>query len=347
MQFPSFISPEIIQGFPVRWYGLMYVFAFSTAFLIYRRQVIERRFPMSEEMLSSMFLWCVAALILGARIFSIIVYNPQELTTPWRIFWPFEGGRFVGLQGMSYHGGAIGGVLGIVLWSKRNRYDLREIGDMFGCAIPLGYTFGRLGNFFNQELYGRVTDGPLGMIFPLCDERFSPNLGWVREIAEKSGIAISNGALVNLPRYPTQLFEAFFEGIVLFAIMWLLRKHKPFKGFLFGAYLFCYGLIRFLLEYLREPDAHLGYRIQFGEHVALRDIAHLHPLTSLSTGQLLSLGMMVFSAIFWLFLSRSKNRQPIYYYDEESGSAAEKSGKSVAEKKSVKNARRKLRKKLK
>jgi phosphatidylglycerol:prolipoprotein diacylglycerol transferase len=322
----------------------MYAFAFATAYLVYRKQVLERRFPMDEEKLSSMYIWCIASLILGARIFSIVVYNPQELVAPWRIFWPFQNGRFVGLQGMSYHGGAIGCAIGIILWSRFNKYDLREIGDMHACSIPLGYTFGRLGNFFNQELYGRVTSSPLGMVFPLCDETFHPNIKWVREIAEKAGIAISNGTPVNLPRYPTQLFEAFFEGIVLFVIMWILRKHKPFKGFLFGAYAFGYGQIRFILEYFREPDAHLGYRIQFGEQVPLRDIAHLHPITSLSTGQILSFCMMVCAVIYWIIISKVKDSKVIYYYDEGLNEDAAQLG---GEKNTDKNMRRKLRKKLK
>jgi phosphatidylglycerol:prolipoprotein diacylglycerol transferase len=351
IDFPAFIAPEIIHGLPFRWYGLMYIFAFGTAYLVYRKQVAERHFPMNEDTLSSMFFWCIVALLLGARLFSTIIYeapaNNIYFREPWLIFWPFRNGQFTGLQGMSYHGGALGGALGIIIWSKCKGYDLREIGDMYACAIPAGYTFGRLGNFFNQELYGRVTTSPLGMIFPACDEWFSPALPWVREVAEQAGIALpANGAaLVNLPRYPTQLFEAFFEGIVLFLIMMLLRKHKPFKGFLFGAYLFGYGLIRFILEYFRQPDVGLGYRLQFGAKVPLNETARFHPMLSFSTGQLLSLLMMAVIAVWWIFLARAPNHEAVYYYPESDEPPVP--AKSSGDKKSEKNSRRNLRNKLK
>jgi phosphatidylglycerol:prolipoprotein diacylglycerol transferase len=351
INFPSFISPEIIPGLPFRWYGLMYIFAFGTAYFLYRKQIAERHFPMDEDTLSNMFFWCVLALLLGARIFSTLVYEPIEtniyLKKPWLIFWPFRSGQFTGLQGMSYHGGVIGGALGIIIWSKRNHYDLREIGDMYACAIPLGYTFGRLGNFINGELFGRVTDSPLGMIFPIprndSINRFRPNIEWVRDMAEKAGITIPSdmNTLVNLPRHPSQLYEMFFEGIVLFFVLWFLRNKKPFKGFLIGAYLAGYGIIRFVIEYFRQPDSELGYRIQLGQVVGIKDIAHLHPLLSFSTGQILSFVMIVAAVIWWIIASKLPNNKAIYVYSETSNE------ESTAKKKPNKNVVRNLRKKLK
>ncbi|MDR2864214.1 MAG: prolipoprotein diacylglyceryl transferase [Spirochaetaceae bacterium] len=350
IQFPSFISPEIIPGLPFRWYGLMYVFAFATAYFLYRRQVRSRHFPMDEETLSSMFFWCILSLLLGARIFSTFVYeNPATniyLREPWLIFWPFRNGQFTGLEGMSYHGGVLGCLICIIVWSKRKHYDLREIGDMFACAIPLGYTFGRLGNFFNQELYGRVTDSPLGMIFPKANELFNPSLDWVRELAEKTGVPIPGDPriLINLPRYPTQLFEAFFEGIVLWFVLWMLRKRNPYKGFLFGAYVFGYSIIRFIIEYFREPDTDIGYRIQLGRSVTLSEIGYLHPLLSFSTGQILSLLMILAALIWWIIAAKLPDSQFVYDYsqkDENSGT-----GSPCEDKKSKKNTRRNLRKKL-
>ena len=328
----------------------MYIVAFSIAYALYRKQVRERRFPLSEDNLSMLFFWAILGLLLGARIFSTLIYEPfatnDFIRQPWRIFWPFRDGRFTGFQGMSYHGGVIGCLLGAILWSKKEKYDVREIGDMFSAAIPLGYTFGRIGNFINAELYGRVTAGPLGIIFPLSEydtvNRFSPKLDWVREIAEKAGIALPSGAgeLVNLPRHPSQLYEAFFEGIVLWAIVWFFRNRKPFKGFLMGLYAFCYGFFRFFIEYFREPDADLGYRIQLGTPVAMNDIAHLHPPLSFSTGQLLCLLMMLLAVIWWIFAARLPNAKPIRVY-AESGET-----EPPAEKKPSRNARRNLRKKL-
>ncbi len=149
--FPSWLKPEIIPGLPVRWYGLMYVFAFGAAFLAYRRQVKERNFPMSDDDLSSLFFWGILGLLLGARIFSTLIYETSDIyrRQPWLIFWPFRDGRFTGLMGMSYHGGAFCGTLAVILYAKFKRVSFREIGDMYAASIPLGYTFGRLGNFIN------------------------------------------------------------------------------------------------------------------------------------------------------------------------------------------------------
>ncbi|MDR2468689.1 MAG: prolipoprotein diacylglyceryl transferase [Spirochaetaceae bacterium] len=353
VDFPSFIKPEIIPGvLPIRWYGLMYIVAFSIAFLLYRRQVRERRFPLSEDDLSTMFFWCILALILGARIFSTLVYEPpatnEYLRKPWLIFWPFRDGKFTGFQGMSYHGGVIGGIVGIVVWSKVKKLDLREIADMYAASIPLGYTFGRIGNFINAELYGRVTTSPLGMIFPIpkydTANRLNPQLEWVREVAEKTGISLpSNPAeLINLPRHPSQLYEAFFEGIVLWALIWVLRKKSPFKGFASGLYLLGYGFCRFFIEYFREPDAGLGYRIQLGKIVRPEDIAYLHPPLSFSTGQILCILMMLTAGIWWAIAARLPNSRFVYEYSQ----TAVHHPPDKTEKKAGKNARRKLRRKL-
>jgi phosphatidylglycerol:prolipoprotein diacylglycerol transferase len=345
VNFPAYISPEIIPGLPFRWYGLMYIFAFATAYLLYRHLIRERRFPMSDDDLSGLFFWGICALLVGARLFSTLVYerSPEQniyLHKPWLIFWPFQDGRFTGLQGMSYHGGVIGGIIGFVVYARVKRFNIREIADMWACTIPAGYTFGRLGNFLNQELYGRVTSSPLGMLFPTA-EPFPASLEWVRETATRAGISlpVDPNALVNLPRFPSQLFEAVFEGIVLWSVLWMIRKHSPFKGFLAGAYIFGYGFIRFILEYFREPDAGLGYRIQLGQQISLADIAHLHPLTSFSTGQILCAGMMAVAVVYWLIVSRFPDAAPAYYYP---ATPTNSTPKSVA-KNARRNAKRKLR----
>ena len=185
--FPSWLKPEVIPGLPVRWYSLMYIVAFGIAYLLYRRQVKERRFPMSEDDLYGLFFWGILALIVGARLFSTLIYETSRiyLRQPWLIFWPFRNGRFTGLQGMSYHGGAFAGLLAVVIYAKVKKFSFRELGDMFVASIPLGYTFGRLGNFINGELYGRVTSSPIGMIFPHATS-YPASEPWVREIAEKA-----------------------------------------------------------------------------------------------------------------------------------------------------------------
>jgi len=341
--FPTWLKPEIIPGLPIRWYGLMYIFAFGTAFLLYRRQVKERNFPMSEDDLSGLFFWGILGLLLGARLFSTLVYETSNYywLRPWLIFWPFRNGTFTGLMGMSYHGGAFAGLLSVIIFAKVKHYNFREIGDMFAASIPLGYTFGRLGNFINGELYGRVTTGPLGMIFPHAAPLSAKEV-WVIEAAEKTGTAIT-GALVNLPRHPSQLYEAFFEGIILWAIIWLFRTRKPFKGFLIGLYFVGYGVIRFFLEYLREPDADLGYRIEFVKSTL--PAAYAHPPFSFTTGQILSFFMIVFGIVWFIVASRLKDSKPVYIY----GNEADKQGKPEAvpqERAHERNKRRNLRKKL-
>ncbi|MCL2759199.1 MAG: prolipoprotein diacylglyceryl transferase [Treponema sp.] len=343
MHFPSWLKPEIIPGLPIRWYGLMYIFAFGTAFLVYRRQIKERKFPMSEDDFSSMFFWGILSLLVGARLFSTLIYETSNiyLRQPWLIFWPFRNGKFTGLQGMSYHGGAFFGLLSVVIFAKVKKFSFREIGDMFAASIPLGYTFGRLGNFINGELYGRATAGPLGMVFPHATP-LPASESWVVEIAEKTGTAIT-GAFVNLPRHPSQLYEMIFEGIILWAIIWFFRSRKPFKGFLVGLYFLGYGLFRFIIEYFREPDADLGYRIEFVKTTL--PPAYAHPLFSFSTGQVLCFWMILFGIIWLIVASRLPNREVVYIYNEDENPTQKTVNKEEAAKE--RNKRRKLRKKLK
>jgi phosphatidylglycerol:prolipoprotein diacylglycerol transferase len=346
MNFPSWLSPEIIPGLPIRWYSLMYIFAFGTAFIMYRRQVKERNFPMHEDDLSSLFFWGILGLLLGARLFHTVIYETTGFfrRQPWLIFWPFHNGQFTGLQGMSYHGGAFAGLLSVVIFAKVKKYCFREIGDMFAAAIPLGFTFGRIGNFINGELYGRATAGPFGMIFPENTTRLLPaSESWVQEIAAKTGVAITQtegfGAFVNLPRHPSQLYEAFFEGIVLWAIIWFFRNRKPFKGFLIGLYFLGYGLFRFIIEYFREPDADLGYRFEFVKTTL--PTAYAHPLLSFSTGQVLCFYMILFGIVWLIIASRLPDREPIRIYSNEKPKEIDKK-----ESNTQRNKRRNLRRKL-
>jgi len=344
IQFPSWLKPEVIPGLPVRWYGLMYIFAFATAYIVYRRQVKERHFPMPETDLSSLFTWGILGLIVGARLFSALIYETTGiyLRQPWLIFWPFRNGQFTGLQGMSYHGGAFMGLLSVVIFAKVKKYNFREIGDMFAAAIPLGFTFGRLGNFINAELYGRATSSPIGMIFPGA-RPLPAGESWVADIAEKTG-AVITGAMVNLPRHPSQLYEAFFEGIVLWAVIWFFRNRKPFKGFLIGLYFLGYGFFRFIIEYFREPDTEIGYRFEIIK--TSLPSAYAHPLLSFSTGQILCFLMILFGIIWLIIASRLPDREVIRIYNKQEMDEDEQI-KNAEQAAKNRNQRRKLRKKLK
>ncbi|MCX7635620.1 MAG: prolipoprotein diacylglyceryl transferase [Syntrophales bacterium] len=238
---PEHISPYLftIGSFPIRYYSLMYLLAFALTYVlvIYRIKREPAYRGIAKETVQDLLLWMIVGLLLGGRLGYALFYNPDYyLRHPWEIFLPFEfsrGIRFVGISGMSYHGGAVGVIGAALLFCRRRGLDFWKMADLFAPAVPLGYTFGRIGNFINGELYGRVTDVPWGMYFPL--DPF--------------------GRL----RHPSQLYEAFFEGIFLFAVLWGLRKKSPFDGFLLSLYVAGYGLVRFFIEFFREPDAHIGF----------------------------------------------------------------------------------------
>jgi len=287
----------------------MYLVAFAIAFYLFKYQVKEKKLDVPEDDVVNFIFWTIIGLIIGARIFAALVYDTSGLywSKPWLVFWPFYNGRFVGLQGMSYHGGVIGGVVGAVIYTKVKKYNTLQWGDMLAAAIPLGYTFGRLGNFVNSELYGRVTSSPFGVVFPTA-RRFSPTLEWVQDTAARIGMDISGMAEVNLPRHPSQLYEAFFEGIVLWAILWfVLRKKKPFDGFVMSGYLIGYGIFRFFIEYLREPDPGMDFPIQWGASGGPNYL--FTSLLNFSTGQILCFLMVIAGIAMNVFLYyRKKNR---------------------------------------
>lgn len=318
LAYPSWIHPEILPGIPVlgviRWYGLMYVVAFSIAFVLLKKVMNEGalntyNYTCTEDDIFSFISTGIIFLLIGARVFSALVYDTSGIywKKPYLIFWPFSSnGQFVGLQGMSYHGGFIGGLFGMCLWCRLNNKSILKWVDAMSCALPLGYTFGRLGNFFNGELYGRITTVSWGIIFPAA-QKFSKSLPWVAEFAQKCGFdpeTLPN--LVNLPRHPSQLYEALFEGVILWLIIWNLRKKKPYNGFLTSVYITGYGIFRFFIEYFREPDSDLGYRF------AVNSDAPLYLNTSflnLSTGQILCLTMIasgILLGVFAYFSDRSK-----------------------------------------
>lgn len=323
INFPSWIHPEIFPGVQflsfVRWYGLMYAVAFSLAYLILRKQLKEglldspKQKATTDDIYSFIFTGIIF-LILGARIFSTLVYNVYDPTNPnsinywakpWLIFWPFDlqTHKYVGLAGMSYHGGFIGGLIGMIIWCSVKKRPLWKWIDAMCVGIPLGYTFGRLGNFMNGELYGRITTMPWGMIFPSArsaGDVFSASLPWVQEFAAECGMEIAPGSIfVNLPRHPSQLYEAFFEGLALFLLLFSFRKRKPFDGFIGALYTIGYGTVRFILEYFRQPDLEIGYKIV---HDGNTSVATNTSLLNISTGQILCFLMIVGGIILMIVL---------------------------------------------
>jgi phosphatidylglycerol:prolipoprotein diacylglycerol transferase len=218
---PQNIDPVIfgIGWFKLQYYGLMYIVAFAiTFFLVLYRIKRERRFEVTTDQVKDLTTYMILGLIVGARLGYVLFYNfSYYLRHPLEIILPISFSNsvtFTGISGMSYHGGLIGVIFATWLYVRKAKLDWWSIVDLYIPAIPLGYTFGRLGNFINGELYGRVTTSSIGMYFPLAP---------TKEL-----------------RHPSQLYEAFFEGIFLFAILWSIT-------------------VRFFIEYFREPDAHIGF----------------------------------------------------------------------------------------
>jgi len=235
---PSKISPNIFEigSFQVRYYSLMYIVAFALTYLLVTYRLRTEKFPYTKEMIQDLMVWCILGIILGGRLGYVFFYNFEYFTRhPMEIFLPFSfanGFKFVGISGMSFHGGLLGAVLAGAMFCHIRQIRFWDLIDLFIPCAPLGYTFGRIGNFINGELWGRTTDVAWGMYFPLD--------------------------ATHKLRHPSQLYEAFFEGVVLFVVLWALRKKRPFEGAFLAYYLIGYGAVRFFIEYVREPDAHLG-----------------------------------------------------------------------------------------
>jgi phosphatidylglycerol---prolipoprotein diacylglyceryl transferase len=256
------MNPNLLEigSFQLRWYSLMYLVAFGLVYLLVRYRIRKEKYEFKIETIQDYFIWAILGVILGGRLGYVLFYNfGYYLAHPLEILLPFEfsnGIRFTGISGMSYHGGVLGFILATVLFCREAQIPFWRFMDLLVPVIPLGYTFGRIGNFINGELYGRVTDVPWGMVFPADPERFL--------------------------RHPSQLYEAFFEGIVLFVLLWLLRRRSPFEGFLAALYLIGYGFVRFFIEFFREPDVQLGF-----------------VLGPFSMGQLLCFVMLISGVAVW------------------------------------------------
>jgi len=256
-----YIDPIAISIGPlaIRWYGLMYLVGFAFAFWMAHRCCERSNGVWTREQAGDLLFYGFLGVILGGRAGYVFFYQfPLFLDNPLYLFRIWEGG-------MSFHGGVIGVICAIIFYARKNQRSILAVGDFIVPLLPAGLGAGRLGNFINSELWGRVTDSPFGIIFP--------NAG-------------------PLPRHPSQLYEFALEGVVLFIILLLfIRKPRP-SGSVAGLFLLCYGLFRILVEFAREPDAHLGL-LSFG----------------LSMGQILSLPMVVAGAAFIAFAYRYKQPQ--------------------------------------
>jgi phosphatidylglycerol:prolipoprotein diacylglycerol transferase len=219
--------------FQVTWYSLMYLVGLAVVYYLLVWRIKKKESDWNKEKIQDFLLYAFLGLLIGGRLGYVFFYNlPFYLNNPLAIISPFSEGEWIGIYGMSYHGGLIGVIIAALFFSRKNKINFFSLADFVIPAIPAGYFFGRLGNFFNGELYGRITEKAWGMYF------------WDENIL--------------MLRHPSQLYEAFFEGIILFLILWIFRNSKKLTGKFLLLYIFGYGFFRFFIEFFREPDAQVG-----------------------------------------------------------------------------------------
>lgn len=231
---------------PVHWYGLMYLIGFGAAWALGRLRALDPRRGWTPAMVDDLVFYVALGAVLGGRLGYILFYGlPQYASSPLDALKVWQGG-------MSFHGGLIGALLAAWLLGRRRGRGFFQVTDFMAPLVPPGLLAGRIGNFINAELWGAPTDLPWGVVFP----------------GEAAG---------GVPRHPSQLYEAFLEGLVLFGVLWAFsRRPRPTMA-VSGLFLVLYGVFRSLVELVRVPDAHLGY-LAFGW---------------VTMGQLLSLPMIV------------------------------------------------------
>lgn len=229
--FPS-IDPVLIEIGPlaIRWYALAYLAGILLGY-VYIKWLNAKMHPplLDKKQTEDLIVWAILGIMLGGRLGYVLFYKPgYYLAHPEDIFALWQGG-------MAFHGGLVGVILAFYLFARRQGIAYLKLMDLIACAAPIGLFFGRIANFINGELYGRITDSPLGVVFP-------------------------HGG--PLPRHPSQLYEAVLEGLLLFVLLFVLRRHTAIAqrpGALSGMFLVGYGSARAFVELFRQPDAHLGF----------------------------------------------------------------------------------------
>ncbi|WP_425619586.1 prolipoprotein diacylglyceryl transferase [Buchnera aphidicola] len=266
---PKF-NPIIFSIGPIsaHWYGFMYVisFIFATWYTKYNK---KNKIKLCDKKIEILLYFVFIGSFIGGRIGYIIFYNfAYFYKNILHIFYIWEGG-------MSFHGGLIGAIISILYFSLKYKKNIFEISDFISPLIPFGLGAGRLGNFINGELWGRVSPNfSYAMIFPNSkyqDIKIAENNANLKLLLDKYG---------SLPRHPSQLYEFFLEGIVLFLIMNFISKKKTNKGFVSGIFLIFYGIFRIFSEFFREPDPQIGLLYNI-----------------ITMGQILSLPMIIFGFI--------------------------------------------------
>ena len=227
---PVILSIGVID---IRWYSLSYIMAFVIGSFLIKKFNKEFSNSISNKQIDSFFLWAILGVIIGGRLGYVIFYQTNIFVLdPLHIFKIWTGG-------MSFHGGLVGMIVSIYVFCQKNKLSFFYLADLVSLVAPIGLFFGRIANFINTELYGRITDFPFAIIYPNIDQ---------------------------FPRHPSQLYEAFFEGFLLFTILlyyFYKKKENRIIGKISGLFLLFYSIFRFFIEYLREPDIHLGLFFEY------------------------------------------------------------------------------------
>ena len=230
----------------VRWYGLMYLVAFVQFILLGRYRIRTRPSILTVEQLDDLLFYGMLGVILGGRLGQVIFYEPgYYFAHPLEIFAVWKGG-------MAFHGGFLGVLIALGLWARKQDFNWLDVVDFVAPLVPLGLAAGRIGNFINGELWGRVTD---------------PSLPWAMVFPQSGDLQ---------PRHPSQLYHVGLEGLTLFVILWLFASRPRQRGAVTGMALAGYGLCRFITEFFREPDAGIfghSYTISMGQWLSLPMIA--------------------------------------------------------------------------
>ena len=221
------IFGKTIGPLKVHWYGLMYLFGFIAAWTLGVYRANRPWSPIKRAQVEDLVFYCALGVIIGARVGYIVFYNFGDfLENPLELFKVWNGG-------MSFHGGMLGVAIAMVYYAKKINSTFLDIADFGAPLVPIGLGLGRIGNFIGGELWGRQTDVPWGMVFPKDSDQ--------------------------LVRHPSQLYQAFFEGLVLFAVLfWFSRKPRP-RAAVASLFVLLYGCFRFMVEFVREPDAHIRF----------------------------------------------------------------------------------------
>ena len=217
-----------IGPFDIRWYSLSYIFGILISWLIINKVLIKHKNEIDSNTINNLINYLILGIIIGGRIGYVLFYNFEfYLNHPMEIIKIWNGG-------MSFHGGLLGIIISTYAFCINQKESFFDLTDLLALVAPIGIFFGRIANFVNGELYGRITESSMGIIF-------------------------LNGG--PLPRHPSQLYEALFEGIILYLILnfsFFLTKLKKYKGSVTGLFLLLYGFFRFFIEYFREPDNQIG-----------------------------------------------------------------------------------------